>query len=123
MTTTLMSRRVSANTAGGVSVVTAATIVGGDNPLTAEELARACGAHIDWVSQLAEAGIVHADPAQARMHWSFRSSDLERALEARRLERDFGAGVDAAALILEMRGEIRRLRGLLQAYDIHEPRP
>jgi chaperone modulatory protein CbpM len=121
MTTTLLSRRASANAQGDVSVVTAATVVGGEHPLTADELACACGSHLEWVAQLADAGIIRADMRSARTQWRFRGVDLERALEARRLERDFGAGVDAAALILDMRGEIRRLRGLLQAHGVSQP--
>lgn len=121
MTTTLISRRASSRAQGDVSVVTAATIVGGEHPLTADELARACGAHLEWVAQIVDAGIVEADTSNARTQWRFRSADLERALEARRLERDFGAGVDAAALILDMRGELRRLRGLLQALGAQQP--
>ncbi len=121
MTTTLISRRASASAQGDVSVVTAATVVAGEHPLTADELARACGAHLEWVAQLVDAGIVEADARHARTQWRFRGADLERALEARRLERDFGAGVDAAALILDMRGELRRLRGLLQAHGVQRP--
>jgi chaperone modulatory protein CbpM len=40
---------------------------------------------------------------------------LRCALEARRLERDFGVGLEAAALILDLQHEIRRLKAALQA--------
>jgi chaperone modulatory protein CbpM len=39
--------------------------------------------------------------------------DLSRALDARRLERDFGVGLEAAALILDLSQEVRRLKELL----------
>jgi len=35
-------------------------------------------------------------------------------LEARRLERDFGVGLEAAALILDLQHEVRRLKAALQ---------
>jgi chaperone modulatory protein CbpM len=44
---------------------------------------------------------------------------LQCALEARRLERDFGVDLDAAALILELEREVRRLKALLHAQGIH----
>jgi len=39
-------------------------------------------------------------------------------LEARRLERDFGVGLDAAALILDLEHEVRRLKGVLRAQGL-----
>jgi chaperone modulatory protein CbpM len=51
--------------------------------------------------------------------WRFQSADLQRALEARRLERDFGVGLDAAALILDLQHEVRRLKALLRTQGSH----
>ncbi|RZL57574.1 MAG: MerR family transcriptional regulator, partial [Variovorax sp.] len=45
----------------------------------------------------------------------FGSAELHRALEVRRLERDFGVELDAAALILDLQHEVRRLRAVLHA--------
>ncbi|CFP13763.1 curved DNA-binding protein [Bordetella pertussis] len=45
----------------------------------------------------------------------FYSLDLRRAREARRLERDMGAGLDAAALILDLCQEVRQLKARLRA--------
>jgi chaperone modulatory protein CbpM len=88
-------------------------------PLTLRELARAVGVDAGWVVQLVEVEILHVDaPADPPEHWHFRSADLQRALAARRLERDFGANLDAAALILELQQEIGRLRALLGAHGI-----
>ena len=98
-----------------LTLVTAATI-DQDNPVTLHELAHACGADIDWVVQLVEVGIVQTQsPAAKSENWCFYSADLRRALEARRLERDFGVGLEAAALILDLQQEVRRLKAVLQA--------
>ncbi len=88
-------------------------------PLTVRELARAVGAEDQWVLRLVEVEILHVDaPADPPERWHFRSADLQRALAARRLERDFGANLDAAALILDLQAELRRVRALLEAHGI-----
>jgi chaperone modulatory protein CbpM len=96
--------------------VSATVAISHDNPIAAYELAHACGASIEWVVQLAEAGIVDApavvDSPEA---WRFQSADLQNALEARRLERDFGVGLEAAALILDLQHEVRRLKAAMLA--------
>ncbi len=100
-----------------VSVTT--TALGIAHPLAAHELAHACGAGIDWVVQLVEVGIVEAPaPARDPEDWRFQSADLQRALAVRRLERDFGVGLDAAALILDLQREVRRLKAVLQAQGL-----
>ncbi len=88
-------------------------------PLTLRELARAVGAEDRWVVRLVEVEILHVDtPAEPPERWHFRSADLQRALAARRLERDFGANLDTAALILDLQAELRRARALLGAHGI-----
>lgn len=85
-----------------------------DHPLRAEEIARAAGDRIEWVLELVEAGVIApAAPEAPRAQWTFHGEALRGALEARRLQRDFDVGVDAAALIIELQREVRRLRGLL----------
>ena len=39
-------------------------------------------------------------------------------VEARRLERDFGVGLDAAALILDLQHEVRRLKATLHHHGL-----
>jgi len=95
------------------------TTVVESEPLTLCDLARAVGADDRWIAQLVEVEILHVEtPAAPPEAWRFRSADLERALAARRLERDFGANLDAAALILDMQAELRRLRAVLAAHGI-----
>lgn len=95
-------------------VITSATVVGESQPLSADDLARACDAQVEWVAQLVEVGIVNASGA-GPSEWRFYSVDLQRALHARRLEHDFGAGLDAVALILDLSQEVRRLKSQLRA--------
>jgi chaperone modulatory protein CbpM len=88
-------------------------------PLTLRELARAVGAEDRWVVRLVEVEILRVDtPADPPERWHFRSADLQRALAARRLERDFGANLDTAALILDLQAELRRARALLGAHGL-----
>jgi chaperone modulatory protein CbpM len=97
------------------SVSVTATALGLAHPLATHELAHACGAEIDWVVQLVEVGIVEVSvPSKRPDDWRFQSADLQQALAARRLERDFGVGLDAAALILDLQREVRRLKAALQ---------
>jgi chaperone modulatory protein CbpM len=99
--------------------VTTATAISASQPLALSELAHAVGADTAWVVQLVEVGIVHAEMAEAPPErWEFSSADLQHALEARRLERDFGVGLDAAALILDLQHEVRRLKAALHARSL-----
>ena len=88
-------------------------------PLSLGDLARAVGADDQWVLRLVDVEILHVDtPDQPPERWHFRSADLQRALAARRLERDFGANLDTAALILDLQAELRHLRSVLGAHGI-----
>jgi chaperone modulatory protein CbpM len=90
--------------------------IGPENPLAAQELAHACGADVAWVMQLVEYGIVEVCASTSQpADWRFHSADLQAALEVRRLQRDFGVGLDAAALILDLQHEVRRLKAVLAA--------
>lgn len=85
-----------------------------DHPLRADELARAAGDRLEWVLELVEAGVIAPTaPDAPHAQWAFPGEALRSVLEARRLQRDFGVGVDAAALIIDLQREVRRLRGLL----------
>lgn len=94
--------------------MTTVTVVDATQPLALHELAHACGADTAWVVQLVEVGIVEAGPPDAPPErWQFESRALRSALEARRLERDFGVGLEAAALIIDLEHEVRRLKARL----------
>lgn len=87
-------------------------------PLSLAELARAVGVEETWVVQLMRVEILHVEsPAAAPSHWRFDSVALRRAREVQRLEQDFGANLDAAALILDLQDELRRLRTMLAVHQ------
>ena len=102
-----------------MATVSVTTAISASQPLAAGELAHACGADTEWVVQLVEVGIVQVTTAEAPPErWQFSSADLQCALEARRLERDFGVGLDAAALILDLQHEVRRLKAMIRAHGL-----
>lgn len=89
------------------------TPVDEDHPLVAAELARAAGDRVEWVFALVEAGLIApSQPELPPAQWVFHGEALRCALEARRLQRDFDVGLDAAALIIDLQREIRRLRAV-----------
>lgn len=93
--------------------ITHCTPVDADHPLAATELARAAGDRVEWIWELVEAGVITPlAPAEPPAQWVFHGESLRWTLEARRLQRDLDANLDAAALIIELQREIRRLRGL-----------
>jgi chaperone modulatory protein CbpM len=88
-------------------------------PLSLAQIARAVGADEPWVVRLVEIEILHVDvPAAPSSQWHFGSVALQRAREVLRLERDFGTNLDAAALILDLQDELRRLQAVLAAHGI-----
>ncbi|HYP83609.1 chaperone modulator CbpM [Variovorax sp.] len=96
-----------------------ATVLDDTGALATTELAHACGAGEDWVVQLVEVGLVEAEGHEGPpQQWRFHSSALQCALEARRLQRDFDVGLDAAALIIELQSEVRRLKSMLNAQGL-----
>lgn len=100
-------------------IVTTATVISAAQPLALSELAHACGADAAWVLRLVEVGIVQTATADEQPErWHFSSGDLQCALEARRLQRDFGVDLDAAALILDLQHEVRRLESMLRAHGL-----
>ncbi len=100
-------------------VINTVTVVGKSQPLNADELARACGAQVEWVARLVEVGIVQVSGPEPST-WRFYSLDLQRALHVRRLEQELGAGLDAAALILDLSQEVRRLKSKLRVLGMND---
>ena len=89
-----------------------------DAALTLEELARACNVEPDWVVRRVQAGILGGQPAVQITEWRFRSGDLLRARRLLRVERDFDANEDVAALVVDLGDEVRRLRARLHALGL-----
>jgi chaperone modulatory protein CbpM len=89
-----------------------------DAALTVEELARACNVEPDWVVRRVRAGILGGQPAVQITEWRFRSGDLLRARSLLRVERDFDANEDVAALVVDLTEEVRRLRARLHTLGL-----
>ena len=88
-------------------------VIGDEGALSIEELARACQAESQWVCELVAAGVLVPDGYEASV-WRFRAADLRCALRITRLQRDFGASLDAAAVMLDLLDEVERLRTRLR---------
>ena len=86
--------------------------------LSVEELARACDVEPDWVVRRVQAGILGGQMAVQVTSWRFRSGDLLRARRLLRVERDFEANEDVAALVVDLGDEVRRLRARLHALGL-----
>jgi chaperone modulatory protein CbpM len=86
--------------------------------LTLEELARACDVEPDWVVRHVQAGVLGSGADVQVSTWRFRSGDLNRARLLFRLEHDFDANEDLAALVIDLGDEIRRLRSRLRVLGI-----
>ena len=92
--------------------------------LTLEELARAVDVEPDWIIRHVHAGVLGEEPAiQVTSQvtsvqvtaWRFCSHDLLRARRLVRVERDFDADEEMAALVVDLSDEVRRLRARLHA--------
>jgi len=86
-----------------------------DVALTLDELARACDVAPDWVVRHVRAGTLGGTAALQVTEWRFASVDLVRARRLLRVERDFDANDDLAALVVDLGDEVRRLRTRLRA--------
>lgn len=93
---------------GALWVVQATT---DDEGLTLDELCRACAVSPDWVDERVRAGLL--DPQQHAGAWRFDAALLLRVRVMRRVERDFDAVPELAALVADLQDEIRRLRARL----------
>ena len=84
-----------------------------DVTLTIEELCAACAVSREWVVTRVEEGML---PTEAGMPdaWRFGSRQLWRARAMRRIERDFDAAPELAALVADLLEEIEALRARLR---------
>ena len=110
------------STSGTTTTMTLTTVVATsisrEQPLSAADLAHACGADLAWVNDLVALGMAGQHGLGDAQPNCFDSADLQCALEASRLQRDFGVSLDAAALILDLQHEVRRLKASLQALGL-----
>lgn len=85
----------------------------GAGAFSADELSRACGVAPGWISERVQAGVLQVDRASG--DWRFDSVTLVRARRIARLEADFGADPQLAALTADLIEEVSALRRQLQA--------
>lgn len=80
--------------------------------LTLDELCRATEVGPDWVVERVQAGLLASRQGEG-VAWRFDSLALQRARCMVRLERDFDAVPELAALVADLQAEIQRLRARL----------
>ena len=81
--------------------------------LTAEELASACSVTTEWIVRHIEEGALRSQGSSAA-EWRFTRHDVWRVQHIYRLERDFDAAPELAALMADLLEEIERLRARLR---------
>ncbi len=86
--------------------------LGVDGWLELVDLAQACGAEPGYIQTLVVEGLL--EPVVSEPGWRFGGDELARVRRIQRLQCDFQASLDSAALMLDLLDEIDRLRGLLQ---------
>ena len=89
------------------------SVVGDEGVLALEELARACGAEAEWIIELVAVGVLEPQGRETR-EWRFRAADLTCARRVARLQRDFGATIEAAAVMIDLLHQIDQLHARLK---------
>ncbi len=89
------------------------SVIGDEGVLALEELARACGAEAEWIVELVAVGVLEPQGTEAS-RWRFRAADLTCARRVARLQRDFGATIEAAAVMIDLLQQIDQLRARLK---------
>jgi chaperone modulatory protein CbpM len=88
-------------------------VIGDEAVLSIEELARACSTEAQWVIELVAVGLLEPQGTETS-GWRFRAADFICARRVARLQRDFGATVEAAAVMIDLLDEIEQLRACLK---------
>lgn len=81
--------------------------------LTLDELCRVAAVNADWVRARVDAGLLAA-ARRGHEGWRFEPPVLERVRCMVRLERDFDAVPELAALVADLEAEIHQLRSRLR---------
>ena len=89
------------------------SVVGDEGVLALEELARACGTEAEWIVELVAVGVL-APQGRETPDWRFRAADLTCARRVARLQRDFGATIESAAVMIDLLHQIDQLRARLR---------
>lgn len=89
------------------------SVIGDEGVLALEELARACGVEAEWIVELVAVGVLEPQGTEAS-RWRFCATDLTCARRVARLQRDFGATIEAAAVMIDLLQQIDQLRARLK---------
>ncbi len=90
--------------------MTITCILTDDQPLTLLELANACQVEPAWIAERIMAGLV-ITPIPARLDGAlFGSRAIERTRQLLRIENDFDANPELAALVVDMMEQLTMLR-------------
>ena len=85
-----------------------------DAGLSLDEFSRACAVETEWVVAHVREGLLPAPGEAAPEAWRFTSLHVRRARAMWRLERDFDAVPELAALVADLLEEMDTLRGRLR---------
>lgn len=88
--------------------------------LTLRELSALCEVHAERIITLVDEGVIEPGGAQPAQ-WRFAPVCVRRVRVALRLEYDLGLNPAGAALVMEMRDELQRLRARLRALEARQP--
>lgn len=88
-----------------------------DVRFTLEDLCRQAAVTPPWVRQRVDEGLLAACESVAG-HWLFDAAALRRARLMARLEREFDAVPELAALVADLQAEVERLRWRLQRAEV-----
>lgn len=80
-----------------------------DAGLTLDEFSRACAVDVAWVETHVREGLLPV-AGESPHAWRFASVHVRRAREMHRLERDFDAVPELAALVADLIEEVEALR-------------
>jgi chaperone modulatory protein CbpM len=89
------------------------SVIGDEAVLSLEDFAMACPAEISWIAELVAMDVLSPEGME-RSNWRFRATDVTCARRVARLQRDFDASLDAAAVMLDLLDQIERLRARLK---------
>ncbi len=98
--------------AGSIDLTTDTVVVEEQVSFTLSALCQACGAQQELVHGLVVEGVLHPT-GQDPQEWQFSGEALPRARRALRLVRDFELDLAAVGLVMDLLGEIDRLRAQL----------
>jgi len=82
--------------------------------LTVDDVAGACSVPPEWVRVHVEEGLLSNAEGATVGEWRFGCRELWRARHIRRLERDFDAAPELAALVADLLEELASLRARLR---------